>query len=234
MKRRTILPLLALLLTLASGCGRNPTIETSPHAAAPGETVRIRLHSYRGDTGRLRVTAGDKPAHIVHATSDEVVILMPSLDADSVTVAVVDGGRTVATTGVRVLRARSLRLLLLVGESGPRLLRATPSNHAPTGLARTRRTRLSFDIINENNVVVYSGSIPAPGGQRRERFSKRSNRSTAVGGVSPGADTVVPVWIPMPEGPVHIGLFEAGPNLDLGAPDDRAKRRAIGQVEVSP
>jgi hypothetical protein len=231
MKQRPILALAIFLLF--PNCTRSPSLETSTRAAAPGESVRLHLSFYRGDVQRLRVTVADRPAHIVLAADSDIDILVPPLDVDSTTIAVRDGDRTIVSTGLRVLPARSWRLLITVDAAGVRIVNALPSSHAPTGVARTRRTRLSFDVINRNNVVVYSGSIPHPAHQPAERFVAYDSSGAGAMAVEPPAQSVVPVYIPTPDDSVRVIFYTAGPGLDLMSTDGRAKRQRLAQIEVS-
>jgi hypothetical protein len=234
MKRPNSFGLAVLLLLLGTQCDREPSIEAFPRAAAPGETVRIQVGSYRGALDRLRVTVAGQPVHIVRAVDGEIEILLPVLATDSTTIAVRDGDRTVATAGMRILPPRSRRLLISVGASGVRLVQALPSAHAPTGTTRTRRTRLSFDVVNRNNVVVYSGAIPHPGHMPAERFVAHDSTGAGAKSVSPPAQSILAVYIPTPGDSVSVEFFEAGPGLDLGSSNGRAKRRSVGRFEVTP
>ncbi len=232
MKLRTFAcPALLAIALVVSGCARTPRIEAFPAMAAPGEMVHVRLSSYHGKPERLRVMVADRPAHIVRATLDGIDVVVPFVAADSVDVLVRDGEKTVARTGLRVLPPRSIRLLLSIDGRAVRVVRAAPSNERPTGQARTKRTRLSFDVVNRNNVVVYSGSIPHPGREPRERFFADASGVRAAP-VEPSARTIFPIYIPTPGDSVRIDVYEAGPNLDLMESGDRDRRRRMGSIEV--
>lgn len=230
--KRSVLRTAVLGVFLAAGC--HHPLDTLPGAAGPGETVLLRIPSYRGDLARLRVTVAGRPAHIVAARAGEIAILVPRLPADSVTIAVRDDKRTIATAGLRILRPRSTRLLLALDDSGARLVRATASGHAPTGQARTRRSRLSFDVVNRHNVVVYTGSIPHPSGERSERFLPLGSRGAGAVTADAPDRSILSIWIPAPDDSVRIDVYHAGPDLDLLSADGRARRQQLGRMVVAP
>ena len=234
MKQRPLALFVALSVLSGSGCGREPAAELSTPTAAPGETLGIRLGSFRGNINGIRVTMDGTPVHVLRAAGSEIDVIVPPGTAESTTVAVHDGDRTVATLGLRLLRPRSKRLLLSFDRSGATLVRATPSNHPPTGYARTRRTRLSFDVVNRNGVVVYSGSIRHPARQRVEQFSGSETGGAASFATESGQKIVFPLYLPFPEDSVRIDLYEAGPGLDLKSDDARRRRKLVKQIEVSP
>jgi hypothetical protein len=223
---------LAGLLLLS--CDRKATVETFPSAAAPGQTIQVHLGSFKGNPDNLRVMVGDQPGRIVQRHQNMLEVVLPSVKEDSVTLAVFDDNRQLAQSSFYMLAPASLRLLLWVSNDSVRLIRALASNHAPTGLAATQRTRLSFDVITNQNIVVYSGSIPHPKTRPPERFAQ-SDTVSATGGLTDLPDSaVVSIFIPMPQDSVRIDFYEAGPGLNLLTNADRALRGRINQLRVGP
>jgi hypothetical protein len=209
-------------------------VETFPSAAAPGQTIQVHLGSFKGNPDNLRVMVGDQPGRIVQRHQNMLEVMVPSVAGDSVTLSVFDGEKQVAQSSFSIAASQSLRLLLSVRDGGVRLLRAVPSNHRPTHLAETKRTRLSFDIVDSQNVVVYTGSIPHPRTRPPERFVLSDTSTGSAGLVEAPDSAIISIFIPMPQDSARVDFYKAGPHLDLRSNADRARRSRLNQITVTP
>jgi len=234
MPPRTVAVLCSLLLLPAlAGCSRKTSLKPDLALASAGQPVTILLDPPVKDASAVRARWGKQIIPILRTDKGMIQFIMPRGDTDSVVVEMLDGSRSLGSFAIRRQPEPAQRLLLSLDGETVTLRDRVPSNDAASVDARTRRTRLSFDVVNRHGTVVYSASIPHPAFEPVESFIVEGNDAHART-VTRTGPVVFPVWIPAHRDTVRLYVYEAAPGLDLMDSDGRARRRELAVLEVLP
>ncbi len=200
-------------------------------SARPGDAILV-------DLGRQRVTKqnpfravfGDSVSGPVRQVdNDQLEIVVPLLPVGESTVSVYQGNRLLGRGVLQIHDTQSRRLTLAYSASGIQLVGKTRSAAPLTGHVRSRQPRLSFDLVNAQGAVVYSGTILDPQRVNGEVPTGVYDGGRAtIGRPKSTPSTILFVDVPTPPGPVTIIFYRAEANLDLFTTEGRGKRTPLG------
>jgi hypothetical protein len=196
----------------------------------------MRDQKIRGD-GPLSAVFGDGSRVPARATPDgDVEVVVPALPAGENTVSVFQGQRRLGRGRLNVLDAATRQLAIAYGREGFTLLRSTPAAGPPTGHVRSRQPRLSFDLINAQGAVVYSGTVVDPSQVPGEVLTQATSAGGPawIGRGGTEQEGLILIRVPTPPGPVTLKVYRAPEKLDLFTTDGRAGRRLVSTLEVRP
>lgn len=217
---------IAVGAAMASGCA--PRLTVDPEAARPGAAVRLRAEQplFREGT-QPRVRINGKPATVLRRVSDqEVDVLVPAIGPGSARVAVAGsgGGR------VTVLASPSLELVMSLKDGKVALVRATPRAGEAHSRVLRDQPRLSYDVINQQGGLVFSGVIADPG--RREVFDGPNAAGAVLHGAPPDRETVFAVKVPHVAGRFTVKFYQVPAGADLATETGRTQRKPIGEIVI--
>jgi hypothetical protein len=205
----------------------------APPTVVPGDELAI--HSPAAsfvDNTTIEVKFGDVISSAIRVDdSHSIGVAVPVLEPGPVKVVVRDRGDLVGEAEVTIVRhpLRRLRLVLRNGEVT--IENAYPYNGEYGQIAKTGR-RISYDVLDESGALVYSGAISHPAESTLEVFGDPALEE-GIQRVERGESSMqFLVRIPNLEGRTTIRFYEAGPELDLTDPDDRALRELLTEVVI--
>ena len=168
---------------LFSGCKRRTeeALTLSPGGASPGMVVRVTTAqpAFR-DATAARVEIGGQRATVVKwVSATEVDVLVPNVDAGESQVKV--SGAKVSEAGpFTVLPASAQELVLQLKEGRFELVTVYPTADEPNMVTRSQEPQLSYDLINAQGGLVFTGSINHPAQARMEVFDGTNAREAII------------------------------------------------------
>jgi len=231
----------ALMMVLASGC-RTVTpvrvLSISPEAASPGMIVELKSDRSFADLGSaLRVEMGKTVATVQRKVgATEVEILVPNLPPGKVQVRLrEEGKRASGAVPFEVLPAQALQVVLSMEGNQIRPVSVTPRGSQYATPAERDQRRLSYDVINDQGGLVFSGEIVHPVEGRKEIFDEPEPGQRIIRGATEQHAGVFVIKIPnLPAKSFTIRFFDVPPSLDLSTLEGRKGRRFINEIKIKP
>ncbi|HEX7180674.1 MAG TPA: hypothetical protein VF756_02440 [Thermoanaerobaculia bacterium] len=215
-------------LALAGCATRRLTVE--PAMVSPGMIVRVSSTKpvfRKGEEGEVRIAG--RPASIVRTVSErEVDVMVPAVEAGAARVTLGRGGQS--TGNVTVLPAPSVELVVSMEDNKLTLMRATPrAGEVETRVSRDQ-ARLSFDVINEQGGLVFTGAVADP--TRREVFDGPNSQGAVLRGTPRSKKAVFAVKVPNVPGRFTVKFYAVPAGVDLKSTEGRAAREPLGEIVV--
>src|ERR1044072_923100 len=165
-------------LTESSGAA---ALTLSPEGASPGMVVRVTTAQRAfSDATVARVEIGGQLAPIVKVVSaTEVDVLVPNAVAGEAQVKVT-GGKVSGAAMFTVLPASAEELVLQMKDNRFELVGVHPTADEPTTVTRSQEPQLSYDLINAEGGLVFTGSIDHPAQARMELFDGPNAREAIL------------------------------------------------------
>jgi hypothetical protein len=203
-----------------------------PDNVAPGNTVHIQCEGVKlGDKSTLDVTFGDRRVSVIQIhDTNTIVVLVPQLDPGRVRVTVKEGDRLVGRGEVTIVHPSKRRLFLTYTDGEITLDRVAPyTGHfdrpTPDG------PRLSYDVLNEKGVVIYTSAKPLPGSRGVEILGD-PGKGGSIERLPRRGRVRFAVKIPYQAGKTVVRFYEVEPGRDLADPQAREGRRFIREIEI--
>lgn len=225
------------LATLMIGCKRptDGSLTLSPEGASPGMVVRVTTaQPVFADAAEVRVEIGGQPALVAKWVSEtEVEVLVPNIAAGESRVQVTSGKGS-ATAGFTVLPASAQELVLELKDGKLALVAAHPTGDEPDMLRQSAEPQLSYDLINLEGGLVFTGSIDHPAQARMELFDGPSAAQAILRREPPhpGHAAVFAVKVPAGARGATVKFYESPPELNLLDAPARQNRKLVGEIKL--
>jgi len=231
------------LTVLFVGCKRRtekegggaPSLTLSPEGASPGMVVRVTTADPAfPDAKSARVEIGGQSAPIAKwVSATEVDVLVPNVAVGESKVKVT-GGKVSEAAGFTVLPASAQELVLQLKEGKLELVAVHPTADEPNMVARSQEPQLSYDLVNPEGGLVFTGSIEHPAQARMEVFDGPSAAQAILRREAPHPEhpVVFTVRVPiMPRGGI-VKFYEAAPQMNLLDAAARQSRKLVGEIKL--
>ena len=221
--------------TIFSGCKRRSELTLSPEGASPGMVVRVTTAQPAfADATAARVEIGGQRATVVKwVSATEVDVLVPNVAAGDSQVNVA-GGKVSGSAPFTVLPASAQELVLQLKEGRFELVAVYPTADEPNMVTRSAEPQLSYDLINAQGGLVFTGSINHPTQARMELFDGQNAREAILRREPPhpGQPVVFTMKIPIAQRGAIVKFYEAPPNANLLDAAVRQNRRPVGEIKL--
>ena len=223
------------------GCNKErggSAVTLSPEGASPGMVVRVTTAQPAfSDATAARVEIGGQLAPIVKVVSaTEVDVLVPNAAAGESQVKVT-GGKVSGAAAFTVLPASAQELVLQLKDGKFELVAVHPTADEPTMVTRSQEPQLSYDLINAQGGLVFTGSINHPALARMELFDGPNAREAVLRREPPhpGHPVVFALKVPMMPSGATVKFYEAAPEREPAgrrrAAESQGRRRdQIGEM----
>jgi len=226
------------LAALFLGCNKErggSAVTLSPEGASPGMVVRVTTAQPAfSDATAARVEIGGQFAPIVKVVSaTEVDVLVPNAAAGESQVKVTGGTMSGAAT-FTVLPASAQELVLQLKDNRFELVAVYPTADEPTMVTRSQEPQLSYDLINAQGGLVFTGSINHPAQARMELFDGPNAREAILRREPPhpGHPVVFALKVPIVPRGATVKFYEAAPELNLLDAAARQNRKPVGEIKL--
>ncbi len=229
--------------TLVAGCkprsatesGRSSVLNVSPQGASPGMVVRVMsTKSAFPDAATARVEIGGQRTTVVKwVSATEVDVLVPNVPAGDSQVKVT-GEKGSESALFTVLPASAQELVLQLKDGKFDLVAVHPTADEPNMVTRSDEPQLSYDLINAQGGLVFTGSINHPAQARMELFDGPSAQEGIVRREPPhpGRPVVFALKVPIVPSGATVKFYEAPPNENLLDAAVRQSRRPVGEIKL--
>ena len=221
------------------GCNKKESggaaVTLSPEGASPGMVVRVTTRQPAfSDATAARVEIGGQLAPIVKVVSaTEVDVLVPNATAGESQVKVT-GGKVSGATAFTVLPASAQELVLQLKEGRFELVTVHPTADEPTMVTRSQEPQLSYDLINAEGGLVFTGSINHPAQAHKELFDGPNAREAILRREPPhpGQPVVFTLKVPIVPSGATVKFYESAPELNLLDAAARQNRKPVGEIKL--
>jgi hypothetical protein len=221
------------------GCNKKESggsaLTLSPQGASPGLVVRVTtVQPAFSDATAARIEIGGQLAPIVKVVSaTEVDVLVPNAAAGESQVKVT-GGKVRGAAAFTVLPASAQELVLQFKDGRFELVAVHPTADEPTMVTRSQEPQLSYDLINAEGGLVFTGSINHPALARMELFDGPNAREAILRREPPhpGQPVVFTLKVPIVPRGATVKFYEAAPELNLLDAAARQNRKPVGEIKL--
>ena len=226
------------IAALFFGCKKESggsALTLSPEGASPGMVVRVTTAQPAfSDATAARIEIGGQLAPIVKVVSaTEVDVLVPNAAAGESQVKVT-GGKVSGAAAFTVLPASAQELVLQLKDGRFELVAVYPTADEPTMVTRSQEPQLSYDLINAEGGLVFTGSIDHPAQARMELFDGPNAREAVLRREPPhpGQPVVFALKVPVVPAGATVKFYEAAPDVNLLDAAARQNRKAVGEIKL--
>lgn len=226
------------LAALFFGCKKKSggsAVTLSPEGASPGMVVRVTTAQPAfSDATAARVEIGGQLAPFVKVVSaTEVDVLVPNTAAGESQVKVT-GGKGSGAAAFTVLPASAQELVLQLKDGKFELVAVHPTADEPTMVTRSQEPQLSYDLINAEGGLVFTGSIDHPAQARMELFDGPNAREAILRREPPhpGQPVVFALKVPIVRAGATVKFYESAPDVNLLDAAARQNRKPVGEIKL--
>ncbi len=217
--------------------GSEPSMIVEPAGASPGMIVRVSGNKplFR-DSQTAKVEFGGQPASVARVVSDtEAEVLVPQVPPGKTTIGVSSGssgGKDSASFTILPARAQQLVLKMTGGQI--ELVAVHPTSGEPSGRGELGgEAQLSFDVLNKEGSVVYTGIIPHPAQQGMEVFDGPDAKAAVIRREEMDQHEITfALKVPKLAAETTIKFFEAPPSVNIQDARGRESRKFLSEVKV--
>lgn len=233
----------AFLVALFVGCedhvekksGDRLALMLSPEGGSPGMVVRVTTAQPAfPDAKTTRIEIGGQPAPIAKwVSSTEVEVLVPNVAAGELKVTVTNG-KISETANFTVLAASAQELVLRLMDDKLELVAVHPTADEPNMVVASSEPQLSYDLVNAEGGLAFTGSIEHPAQARMEVFDGPSADQAVLRREAPHAahPVVFTVRVPiLPRGGT-VKFYDAAPEMNLLDAAARQNRKLVGEIKL--
>ena len=239
MKNYFWMAIAVLFAALFLGCNKKESgasaVTLSPEGASPGMMVQITTAQPAfTDATTARVEIGGQLAPIVKLVSaTEVDVLVPNAAAGESQVKVT-GGKISGAAAFTVLPASAQELVLQLKDGRFELVAVHPTADEPTMVTRSQEPQLSYDLVNAEGGLVFTGSINHPALARKELFDGPNAQEAILRREPPhpGQPVVFTLKVPIVPSGATVKFYESAPELNLLDAAARQNRKAVGEIKL--
>jgi hypothetical protein len=227
-----------VLSALSFGCNKKSggsAVTLSPEGASPGMVVRVTTAQPAfSDATAARVEIGGQLAPIVKVVSaTEVDVLVPNAAAGESQVKVT-AGKVSGAAAFTVLPASAQELVLQLKDGRFELVAVHPTADEPNMVTRSQEPQLSYDLINAEGGLVFTGSINHPALARMELFDGPNAQEAILRREPPhpGRPVVFTLKVPIVPRGATVKFYEAAPQVNLLEAAARQNRKPVGEIKL--
>ncbi|MEJ2720707.1 MAG: hypothetical protein P8181_06145 [bacterium] len=226
--------ILAAAVVYCSGiAGCSKPVTGYQQEAAPGES--IFLHREKAgfkNVDDIGVTIAGRPAPVVRIVDESTVeVMVPKLPPGPAEIRLLHRGRSLGAFEMTVDPAPLRRLFMTLDGDEFRIDRVRPyTGHYDKPATRGRR--LSYDVLDQNDRLIYTGAVPFPADQTVEVFGYP--KPTSVRSEKMRGPNRFIIKIPYAEGTIRVRIFSVEDGVDLSDPRGRQRRTFIRVFEINP
>jgi hypothetical protein len=232
-----------LLASFVFGCKRRPetsgsggaALTLTPEGASPGMVVRVTTSQPAfPDAKSARVDIGGEPAPISKWVSPtEVEVLVPNIAAGESSVKVT-GGKVNEAAGFTVLPASAQELVLQLKDGALELVAVHPTADEPNMVTRSAEPQLSYDLVNPDGGLIFTGTIDHPAQARMELFDGPNAQQAILRREAPhpGHPVVFTVRLPVAPRGATVKFYESSAQLNLLDAAARQSRKLVGEIKL--
>lgn len=224
-----------------SGCKRQESPESppgalsfSPEGASPGMMVRVTAgEPVFPDAAKTRVEIGGQPAPLVNWVSEtEVEVLVPNVKAGAAKIEV-RGERVKQAATFDVLPAAAQELVLELKNGRLELVAIHPTADAPDVMRESGVPQLSYDIVNSDGGIAFTGAIDHPAQSGMELFDGPAADRAILRREAPhaGSPVVFTIKVPAFRG-ATVKFYESAAGANLRDAAAREVREPVGEVKL--
>ena len=215
--------------------GGASALTLSPEGASPGMVVRLTTaQPVFPDPTAAHVEIGGQPTTIVKwVSATEVDVLVPNIAAGESRVKAT-GGKITEAAPFTVLPASAQELVLQLKEGRFELVAVYPTADEPDMVTRSEEPQLSYDLVNAQGGLVFTGSINHPAQARMELFDGPNAREAILRREPPhpGHPVVFTLKVPIVPRGSTVKFYEAAPQVNLLDAAARQKRKPVGEIKL--
>jgi hypothetical protein len=226
------------LAALFVGCkkkSRAAALTLSPEGGSPGTVVRVTAAQPAfSDVSAARVEIGGQPTTIAEwVSATEVDVLVPNVAAGESQVKVT-GGKVRGAALFTVLPASAQELVLQLKDGRFELVAVHPTADEPNMVTRSQAPQLSYDLVNAQGGLVFTGSIDHPAQARKELFDGPNAREAILRREPPhpGQPVVFTLKVPIVPRGSTVKFYEAAPEVNLLDAAARQNRKPVGEIKL--
>lgn len=229
---------ICMLLACAFGCGRSVRVlSVFPETATPGMVVRVTTDKAAFQPERpARIEMGGQTATIQQVVSlTEADAFVPNLLPGQTQVQVHVPGKKSGPPGqLTILPAPCLQLTLVFQNDSVSLVRAQPRAGEVSRAAEPGQRRLSFDVLNAQEGLVFTGSAVHPTRGRHEIYDEPQPGEHIIRSAPSGQRAVFTIKIPNILGELStIKFYDVPADADLNTPAWREKRTFLNEIKLN-
>ena len=206
----------------------------SPEGASPGMVVRVTAAQPAfPDATAARVEIGGQPTTIAKwVSATEVDVLVPNVAAGESQVKVT--GKVSGAAPFTVLPASAQELVLQLKDGRFELVAVHPTADEPNMVTRSQEPQLSYDLVNAQGGLVFTGSIDHPAQARMELFDGPNAREAILRREPPhpGQPVVFTLKVPIVPRGSTVKFYEAAPEVNLLDAAARQNRKPVGEIKL--
>ncbi len=219
------------LALVVSSCERGFVSVTAQ--APPGAVLRVQTRTNLQNQKHLSATVGDKPALVRVIDERTADVLVPWLDPGEAALVLTAGKREIGRAKVTILDTATRRVQLSIDRDGIELQRVERSADDTTPNVRSNRRRISFDLVNDRDGLIYSGSVLHPLSTGGEVITARGSDQPAIASRIEAPDsTTFSLNIPRPPQGAVLRVYDVPPGVDITTPDGREQRILIRSLAL--
>lgn len=201
--------------------------------APPGAVLRVQTRINLQNQKDLSAAVGDKPALVRVIDNRTADILVPWLDPGHAELVLMAGKRRIGRAKVTILDTATRRVRLSIEKDGVELQRMERSADVFTPNVRSNRRRISFDLVNDRDGLIYSGSVLHPLSTGGEVISARGSDEPVIASRIEAPDsTTFSLSIPRPPQGAVLRVYDVPPGLDITTPEGREQRILIRSLSL--
>lgn len=223
------------LAALFCSCKRRTELTLSSEGASPGMVVRVTAAQPAfPDATSARVEIGGQPAPLAKwVSATEVDVLVPNVAAGESQVKVT-GGKLSGAAPFTVLPGSAQELVLQLKDGRFELVAVHPTADEPNAVARSEEPQLSYDLVNAQGGLVFTGSIDHPAQARMELFDGPNAREAILRREPPhpGRPVVFTLKVPIVPRGATVKFYEAAPQVNLLDAAARQNRKPVGEIKL--
>jgi IPT/TIG domain len=223
----------AALVVLHTGSAAVISIEVTPDKASSGQTVFLRMKNAGfADPGAIKVTIGDRAAPVVRIVdSNTIEVLIPKLPEGRPTIKVSYTWKTSGSGLMTITPPRFLRVFLRMENHAVAIEGLRPYNGEYDFNATSGR-RVSFDVLGDDEVLIYTGAIPHPESATIEVFGPPGDPSPLRVPVREPYHFQIKIPYTAERAPAKLRLYDAPDGADLSADGRRKERTFITEIKL--
>jgi hypothetical protein len=207
----------------------------NPAEASPGSTVTVTTDkpAFKGDTAPT-ITIGGQSAITQSVVSEtQAIVVVPQLAPGAAEVKIVEAGKNPGSPGqLSILSAPIQRLVLTFGNNQVQLVSAQPGTGGFGESARESGRRISYDVLDGQGRVIFTGAVIHPTLGRAEVFESLADGKFSIRQVAVSPSAAFALKIPNLGGPTNVQFYDAAADLDLGTAEGRKGRVFLNEITV--
>ncbi len=212
----------------------NKAFEIAPNSVRSSEAIYIKkTEGTFSSKSNLIVSIGEKNARILSTTSTGLLkVLVPKIKTSIVDVKVSENNQQIGSEKLNILDSSSEQLLLKLDPNGNlELLERKENNSIVSYQFATDDIQLNYDLIDQNQNVIFSSSIAHPQKMGVEIFDDPEGRK--IHRTQPKLTSMIfSIQIPKSSNAIAVRFYEANQGVDLADQEGRKERIPLSEINL--